>query len=231
MYRVSIEGIDYSGKTSVVKRLEDIDGVKPIHLASNYNSSDSIVARISGKLVHGFSQFTEYHKREILTGFAYLLHLIPHYFDERVINSNNIIVTDRHPIIDTLVHSEIYLYRSNSKEIRSISHSFWQHIFTRSRVQSSLEHFFDYPNLVVYLEISPEAAIKRSEEQSQRKQRQLQDDSLTMSRDLLEQEISRVENEKGVEIVRINNNPPKTLEEVTEEVLRVIEQKSGITLV
>ncbi len=76
MYKVSIVGIDNTGKSSVVNSLNSIEGVETIHLTT-FQSNDSYIAELTGKIVHYLVKFGEKNKLRMLTGLSYLLHLVP----------------------------------------------------------------------------------------------------------------------------------------------------------
>lgn len=199
MYKISIVGIDNSGKTSVVRSLDEVEGADTIHVTS-YQNNGSRIARVSGRVVNRFAQFGETHDLKVLTGFAYLLHLFPYYFEEKAKNSSQVLVSDRDPIVDTLCYSDFYLPDGFSSVVRPPLKFF-------------LEHSFSYPSSFCYLEVSPEVSTQRNN-----KPIQLHDkvESLSLLRDLFEKEMFNVER-RGISVVRIDTDA-KSLEEVTDEV-------------
>jgi hypothetical protein len=107
MYKISVVGIDNSGKTSIVSPLGQIKGVSTIHLTS-YKNSKSKIARISGRAVNRLAQIGESCNLRFLAGFAYLSHLLPYYLEERAKGSSPVLVSDRDPIVDTICYSQFY---------------------------------------------------------------------------------------------------------------------------
>ncbi len=199
MYKLSIIGIENSGKTSVVRSLDQIEGVKTIHVTT-YQNNGLRVARVSGRIVNRFAQFGESQNLKSVTGLAYLLHLFPYYFEERAKSSSQVLVSDRDPIVDTLCYSDFYLPDDFSRMIRP-------------PLKFLLEHSFSYPNSFCYLDVSPEVSAKRND-----KPLQLHDKIKHLSRlkELFEEDIFLAERQ-GIPVVRIKTDA-KPLEEVTSEV-------------
>lgn len=199
MYKVSIVGIDNTGKTSIVKSLDEIEGIDTIHITS-YHDSDSRIARVSGRVVNRIAEFGETHNLKYIAGFAYLLHVFPYYFEERAKNSSPVLVSDRDPIVDIFCYSNFYLMDGFSRILRS-------------PLKLLLEHSFGYPSSFCYLEASPEISIQRNI-----KKPQLHDNVQSLSRlkELFDEEMFIVERE-GITVARINTDT-KSLEEVKDEV-------------
>ncbi len=148
MYKVSVVGIDNSGKTSVVRSLDQVEGISTIHVTA-YQNNGSRFARVSGRIVNELAQFGETHNLKSVTGLAYFLHLVPYYFEERAKSSLQVLVSDRDPIVDTLCYSAFYLPDGFSKIVRH-------------PLKFLLEHSFSYPDSFCYLEVSPEVSAKRN---------------------------------------------------------------------
>lgn len=210
MYKVSVVGIDNSGKTSVVRSLENIDGIGTIYTFGEYVGSESRLARFFGSLVDRLTQFGQVNEHKTISGFAWVGHFIPYYFAERANGHKDIVARDRDPVVDALCYSESYLLQGISRILRR-------------PLKLTLKTFFGYPNLLIYLETSPEVAVQRSV-----KKKQLHEDldNLTRVRGLYDQEIFILEKE-GINVVRIGTDT-KSLEEVIEEVRYTLVTKSGI---
>jgi len=148
VYKVSVVGIDNTGKTSVVRSLDQVEGVGTIHL-TNYQNTASRIARFSGRVVNQFAQFGESHNLKPVTGLAYLLYLFPYYFEERAKSSPQVLVSDRDPIVDTLCYSDVYLSDGFSRIVKP-------------SLKFLLEHSFTYPNSFCYLDVSPEVSAQRN---------------------------------------------------------------------
>lgn len=213
MYRVSLVGIDSTGKTSSVKSLGDVEGIGTIYTFGKYVGSESRIARISGSLVERLAQFGQQHVQRTTSGFGYVGHLIPYYFEIKANRRKDIVVCDRDPIVDPLCFCESYLPKNISGNIRQ-------------PLKLALELFFDYPNLFIYLEASPEVSVQRNKE---KKQLHEDVDNLTRVRELYDREIFIVE-KKGISVARIDTDT-KSLDEVIEKVKHTIEEKSGIDMV
>lgn len=186
MFRTSIVGIDNTGKTSIVKSFENDDCLKAIHLTT-YEKSSSKVTRIVGNFVTNLALFGERNNLKTFTGFAYLLHLIPYFIEQRHKKSCPLLLSDRDPIVDTLVYSKIYLPKF-----------FFE--FTRKPLQFTLEHVFHYPDLLIFLEVSPAVSFKRSKKGSQLHQKV---EVLEQLKRIFDEEIMRIE-KKRIKVVRIN---------------------------
>ncbi len=196
---MSVVGIDNSGKTSVVRSLGNVDGISTINVTAHQNNH-SPIARVSGRVVNEFAQFGETHNLKSITGFAYLLHLLPYYFEEYSRNSSQVLVSDRDPIVDTLCYSDFYLPKSISGIVRP-------------SLKFMLEQSFSYPSSFCYLDVSPEASAQRNN-----KPTQLHDNIQDLKRlkELFEEEMFLAER-RGIKIVRIKTDI-KPLEEVAAEV-------------
>ena len=199
MHKVSIVGIDNTGKTSIVKSLEDVDGIATINVTTFQNNASKI-AGISGKLVNGLAQFGEQHDSKFLTGAAYFMHLFPYFFEQRAKKYSPLLVSDRDPIVDTLCYSDFYLPDGYSRIIRL-------------PLQFLLEHSFDYPNSFIYLLASPEVSASRYKERNQLHETIK---ALSRLRELFDGEMLRLE-KNGIKIIRIDTDT-KPLEEVANEV-------------
>ncbi len=81
MHKVSIVGIDNTGKSSVVNSLKRIEGAETIHLTT-FQDNDSYIAKYTGNIVCYLVKFGERNKLRMLTGLSYLLHLVPYAFEQ-----------------------------------------------------------------------------------------------------------------------------------------------------
>jgi len=95
MYKVSVVGIDNTGKTSAVNYVNDMDKVSTIHLTSCGNNGSSL-ARIIGKPLNRIAEFGEQHNLKTITGATYFLHLIPYAIEQRI-KCSPVLVSDRDP--------------------------------------------------------------------------------------------------------------------------------------
>jgi len=199
MYKVSVVGIDNSGKTSVVRSLDQVEGVSTIH-TTTYQNNGSRVARVSGRVVNELTQFGEARNLKGVTGLGYFLHLFPYHFEERAKGSSQVLVSDRDTIVDTLCYSDFYLPSGFSRIVRT-------------PLKFLLQHSFSYPNSFCYLEVSSEVSVQRNN-----KPLQLHDTikDLDRLRELFEEELFLAERQ-GIQVVRIDTDT-KLLEEVADEV-------------
>jgi len=69
MYKLSIVGMDNTGKTSAVKSLDKMSGVATIHLTTCIRHSSKF-ARKAGPLVNRLAEYGEDHHSKFITGFA-----------------------------------------------------------------------------------------------------------------------------------------------------------------
>jgi len=206
MYKLSVVGIDNCGKTSVVRSLDQIEGVEVIHATTDRTRRDyerimPISSRIMGELARRGESFN----LKSVTGLMYLLHLIPYYVQDRR-DSSPVFVSDRDPIVDTMCYSDFYLPKGLPRLVRP-------------PLRRILEGSFSYPDAFCYLEVSPEVSIRRND-----KPPQLHDtlDRLRKLRDLFEEEMSLAES-KGIPVIRIETDQ-RSLEEVTAEVRTHVEE-------
>lgn len=199
MYKVSVIGIDNTGKTSVVESLGKIADVNTVHLTAHRDHGSGI-AKVSGRTVNKITEFGEIHNLKYLTGFGYLLHLFPYYFEERAKSSSQLLVSDRDPIVDSLCYCDLYIPDNFSKIVKP-------------SLKSMLERSFNYPSAFCYLEASPEVSARRND-----KPAQLHDkvELLSRLRELFDQEMFRVGND-GIRVVKIDTDA-KSLEQVKDEV-------------
>jgi len=199
MHKVSIVGIDNTGKSSIVNSLNSIEGVETIHLTT-FQNSDSYIAKHTGNLVYYLAKFGERSELRMLTGLSYLFHLVPYAFEQATKNNCRVLVSDRDPIIDPLCYVHSYLPGIAGKAIKPV-------------LKKSLKTFFRLPDSFIYLTSTPELSADRDTEKSQlhgkvRKIRRINK--------ILNQEMLLIENE-GIPVKRIDTNE-KSLEEVTIEV-------------
>ncbi len=199
MITISIVGIDNCGKTSLVKALNALEEVHTIHVTACEHSR-SKTAKWLGIIFAAMARFSESRKMRILTGFVYLLHLVPYYFERNTKRSSRVLISDRDPIIDTLCYIECYLPSRLS------------HILKPS-VKWLLERFFTYPTHFCYIEVSPEISLERNGNNSQ-----LHDGirSLTRLKELFDEELNYAVR-RGIPVFKINSNI-KSFEEVLDEV-------------
>jgi len=197
MYKISVVGIDNTGKTSVVESLDNMSGVSTIHLTTCQNN-DHRFARFSGRLVNRLAEFGEERDSKFITGFAYLMHLFPYKLEERT-KADHLLVSDRDPIVDTLCYSDFYL-SCISKAVRPSLKFF-------------LEHSFNYPDSVIYLEATPEESVSRNHQGNQLHEIT---DALSRLKELFDEQMFFLE-KKDISIIRIDTGS-KSLDEVTDEV-------------
>ena len=107
MFKITIVGLDNSGKTSVVRNLKQIEGLGKIHL-TNYHSAQSETAKRLGRLSEKLAKFGEERDLRYLTGLAYLTYLVPYFLEEKAHKNSDVLVSDRCPILDTLVYYKFY---------------------------------------------------------------------------------------------------------------------------
>ncbi|MFH0808185.1 MAG: hypothetical protein V1888_01045 [archaeon] len=198
MRKVSIVGIDCTGKTSVVESLGDIYGASTIHL-TKYKNNVSDIARISGGMVDKLARFGERRNSKIATGAAYFLHLAPYWIEENAKKDSNLLISDRDPIIDAICYSNFYLPTFISKKVGPTLKSF-------------LESYFNYPDAFIYLDVSPEVSVRRNSGDVQ-----LHEKVGTLSRlkELFDEQLSSAK-KKGIKIDTINTDF-KSLDGVIDE--------------
>lgn len=205
MFKASVIGIDNTGKTSLVKSFQDLADVETIYL-TDYRDGASRFARKSGWIVKRLAHFGEYERSRAIAGMAYLLHLWPYKFEERKKRKRRLpfLVSDRDPIVDTLVYSRFYL-PAGVAEILTM------------KIKSSLESVFSYPDVYLYLHAFPETAARRYKRKPQLHERIR---ALSVLRDLYEEQIASLR-KAGVPVHRINTEG-RTLEAVSSEVKRYL---------
>ncbi len=199
MHKVSIVGIDNTGKSSIVNSLNGVEGVETIHLTTVQNN-DSYIAKHTGNIVYYLAKFGERNKLRRLTGLSYLLHLVPYAFEQATKKNCGVLVSDRDPIIDPLCYVHSYLPGIAGKVIKPV-------------LEKRLKTFFSLPDSFIYLTSTPELSADRDTEKSQlhgkvRKIRRINE--------ILNQKMLLIENE-GIPIKKIDTNE-KSLKEVTIEV-------------
>ncbi|MFH0936458.1 MAG: hypothetical protein V1815_02155 [Candidatus Woesearchaeota archaeon] len=199
MHKISIVGIDNTGKTSIVKYLNKIERINTIHLTSCQNNY-SRFSYYLGQSLNKFVKFGENNNLRLLTGLMYFLHLFPYYLEEKAKNSSLILISDRDPIIDTICYSSVYLPNILSNMIKP-------------HLKFILKQSFNYPSLFFYLEVTPEISSQRNN-----KKKQLHDRTkiLELLKESFDREIFDVEN-IGIPVIRFDTNQ-KSLEEVIDEV-------------
>ncbi len=204
MHKVSIVGIDNTGKSSIVNSLNNIKGVKTIHLTT-FQNNDSYIAKHTGNIVSNLARLGEKNELRMLTGLAYLLHLVPYAFELATKKNCRVLVSDRDPIIDPLCYVHSYLPGIALKVIKPV-------------MEKSLKAFFSLPDSFIYLTSTPEHSANRDKEKSQLhgKVEKISRINKILNREMLLRE------SKLILIKRIDTNE-KSLEEVTTEVCNHIE--------
>ncbi|MCP4268448.1 MAG: hypothetical protein GY777_23205 [Candidatus Brocadiaceae bacterium] len=199
MNKVSIVGIDNTGKSSIVNSLKHIKGVETIHLTT-FQNNGSYIAKYTGNIVCYLVKFGERHKLRILTGLSYLLHLVPYAFEQAAKTNCRVLVSDRDPIIDPLCYVHSYLPGIAGRVIKPV-------------LEKSVKTFFDLPDSFIYLTTTPEHSAGRDIEKSQLhgKVEKISRVNKTLNKEMLLRE------EEGIPVKRIDTSE-KSLEEVTIEI-------------
>ncbi|MBI2631721.1 deoxynucleoside kinase [Candidatus Pacearchaeota archaeon] len=199
MYKISIVGLDNTGKSSVVNALEKIEGIDTIRL-SYHGDNVSGMSRFFARYVNRLVLFGEINNLKYFTGAAYFTYLFPYFFEQKVKKLSRVLISDRDPIIDTLCYFDFYLNSGLQ-------------MHAKKPLKFFLENLFSYPNSFIYFDITPEISNQRNN-----KFKQLHDGLIYLSRlkDLFDESMFNVE-KKGIPVIRINVNS-KSLEEITDEV-------------
>lgn len=145
MYKISIVGLDITGKSSVVNALENVEGINSIRLTFHRDNISGI-SRFFARYINRLVLLGETNNLKYITGVGYFTYLFPYYFEEKARNFARVLVSDRDPIIDTLCYSEFYLNPSLRKLVIK-------------PLKFSLENLFSYPNSFIYFDILPEISI------------------------------------------------------------------------
>ncbi len=206
MYKVSIVGIDNTGKSSIVNTLNSIEGVETIHLTT-FQNNDSRVAKHVGKIVCYLVKFGERKKLRMLTGLSYLFHLVPYAFEQATKKNNCVVlVSDRDPVIDPLCYMHSYLPGIVGRVVKPV-------------LGKSLKTVFSLPDSFIYLTSTPELSAGRDKEKRQLhgKVEKICRVSKTLNKEMLLRE------KEGIPVKRIDTNK-KSLEEVTIEVNELIKE-------
>ena len=147
MYKISIIGIDNTGKTAVVNRIEDEYRLETIQLTS-FKKCSSKLAKELGSLIEKWIRWSEYKQYQYCTGLLYFLLLIPYKIELWSKRKSSFILSDRDPIIDTLCYSHLYL---PDKIARYLCQYF----------EFFLKRIFHYSDLYIYLVPSPKISVQR----------------------------------------------------------------------
>ena len=185
MHKISIVGLDNTGKTSVVEYCGLEEGVDTLSLTTPLKHRSFFAKEIYSN-AYWLAQKGEIHKLKYISGAAYLAHLIPYAIEEQRCQ-NQFIVSDRDPILDSLCYAFCYLPKPLASQIRT-------------PLNMALEALFAYPTTYIHLEISPETSISRN-----RKTFQHHDSLSTLKKlhEVYENELQRIEDE-GIGVLRIN---------------------------
>lgn len=147
MKRISLIGIDGSGKTSLT-HLFMTNKFHTISISSFQTSSFKSI-QFLGFLLNVLSLFFEKINFKTLYSFIYLLHLIPYYLEIMCIrNKNLILISDRDPIIDTLCYFKFYFPQLSNTYFFNILK-----IILIKTFKPAVHYFF--------LNVYPETALKR----------------------------------------------------------------------
>ncbi len=199
MFKIGIIGIDNTGKTSIVESLGKEHGIEQAHLTTHHQNHSKATHAL-GRFLGRFARFGEKRHKKTLTGFAYFLHLIPYYMELKAKKTATTLISDRDPVLDTLTYAHYYL-------------ADWFYKWIKRPLRYILEKFFSYPNLLFYLDVSPEVSIKRYSKIIQLHERA---ETLNRLRDIYNEELSRIK-KLGVKVIFINTDE-KDLNQVIKEV-------------
>jgi len=199
MFKIGIVGIDNTGKTSIIRSIGKLKGIEVVHLTTHQHNNLR-VAHSLGSLFGRWARYGEKKKSKTITGLAYFLHLIPYYLELKSKKKVPLLISDRDPILDTLCYAHYYLWD-------------WFFKIIKRPLRFSLERFFSYPDILVYLDVSPEISIKRYPKRTQLHEKA---ETLTRLRSMYHDELKRIKNQ-GVKVVLINTDH-KSLDEVTLEI-------------
>lgn len=209
MRKISIVGIDNSGKTTITRSFEGSDAIATIHLTSVLGGSTWISA--VRRLVTGLAALGERHHLKTLTGFAYLLHLIPYAHAERVLRQaeKRLLLSDRDPILDTLCYANVYLPK-------------WIQPALFPHLRALLMRFFSFPDAYLYVDIAPSISITRMSASPQIHESTAH---LSLLKTLFEYHLKAIER-AGVRIFRIGADG-KSFDAVAREAREVVMHYCG----
>ena len=213
MYVVSIEGIDHAGKTPLVERLGDIHGVAAVHL-TDYDNHNLRAAYHLGKFAINWAKYGERRNASRLANSGYVFNFLPYGIERNSKRSFPVLVSARDPIVTFKNHAELNLSPLTYSLIRPVA-------------QRLLEWVFGYPNLIFYLHISSDTSMRRNSGDMQLHENANDLDTLI---DLLEKELLRIKTSvsvknQPVEVITIDAEPPRTIDDITEEVKYHLREK------
>lgn len=199
MVRVSFEGIDRSGKTSVVNRLAEY-GVPSLHL-TNFDDSYSNVAHLTGQWLGKRADAAEERGARWTAYGIYAAQLGPYLLDWRAKKSQSLVASDREPIVSLGTHLELSVHES-------IYSKFWPGI------EKVFNFTYGTPALIFHMQVSPETAKERI---SEHRQKHETPEDLEKLIDITNRRLHKLNG--TVEVIPINNDSPRYLDDVMKEIV------------
>lgn len=106
--RVALVGIDGTGKTTVLRRLRERDGVAVVHAVRGHENPDSPYAGLSAALAGASSAADEVGRVQLKVCVLYLQLSLFGPAERHAADGGRTVLADRHPLVDPLVYLPLF---------------------------------------------------------------------------------------------------------------------------
>lgn len=106
--RVALVGIDGTGKTTVLRRLRERDGVRVVHAVRGHEDPDSPYAGLSAALAGASSAADEVGRVQLKVCVLYLQLCLFGPAERQAAADGGTVLADRHPLVDPLVYLPLF---------------------------------------------------------------------------------------------------------------------------
>ncbi|MER5219317.1 hypothetical protein [Streptomyces flaveus] len=106
--RVALVGIDGTGKTTVLRRIRERNGVAVVHAIRNHDDPQSPFADLSRALADASAAADALGRVQLKVAVLYLQLSLYGPAERQAMDSSPILLTDRHPLIDPLVYLPLF---------------------------------------------------------------------------------------------------------------------------
>ncbi|MFI0820761.1 hypothetical protein ACH4TX_32145 [Streptomyces sp. NPDC021098] len=106
--RVALVGIDGTGKTTVLRRIHERDGIAVVHAIRGHDDPKSPFAELSLALADASAAADALGRVQLKVAVLYLQLCLYGPAERQTLETSPILLTDRHPLIDSLVYLPLF---------------------------------------------------------------------------------------------------------------------------